>query len=56
MNKTERQLAITLELQRSKTLRAEDLASQLNAKSRLLCRSQFVTSQGLFGKQCDCFI
>lgn len=128
MNKTERQLAITLELQRSKTLRAEDLASQfetsvrtiyrdiqalseagvpilgapgqgyslmegyflppvrftaeeavscswelilsskgwiqimvlmqgpLNAKSRLLCRSQFVMSQGLFGKQCDCFI
>ncbi|AYV69746.1 YafY family transcriptional regulator [Niallia circulans] len=38
MNKTERQLAITLELQRSKTLRAEDLASQFETSVRTIYR------------------
>lgn len=38
MNKTERQLAITLELQRSKMLRAEDLASQFEASVRTIYR------------------
>ncbi|MBT2770922.1 YafY family transcriptional regulator [Halomonas sp. ISL-60] len=38
MNKTERQLAITLELQRSKTLRAEDLAAQFETSVRTIYR------------------
>ncbi|MFD1175852.1 helix-turn-helix transcriptional regulator [Paenibacillus puldeungensis] len=38
MNKTERQLAITLELQRSKVLRAEDLAAQFETSVRTIYR------------------
>ncbi len=38
MNKTERQLAITLELQRRKMLRAEDLAAQLETSVRTIYR------------------
>ncbi|WP_028588693.1 helix-turn-helix transcriptional regulator [Paenibacillus massiliensis] len=38
MNKTERQLAITLELQRSKMLRAEDLAAQFETSVRTIYR------------------
>ncbi|WP_379152241.1 helix-turn-helix transcriptional regulator [Paenibacillus sp. sgz5001063] len=38
MNKTERQLAITLELQRSKVLRAEDLADQFETSVRTIYR------------------
>lgn len=38
MNKTERQLAITLELQRRKLLRAEDLAAQLETSVRTIYR------------------
>ncbi|MDO7908756.1 YafY family protein [Paenibacillus sp. JX-17] len=38
MNKTERQLAITLELQRSKTMRAEDLAAQFETSRRTIYR------------------
>lgn len=38
MNKTERQLAITLELQRSKMIRAEDLASQFETSVRTIYR------------------
>ncbi|NUU79412.1 helix-turn-helix transcriptional regulator [Paenibacillus xylanilyticus] len=38
MNKTERQLAITLELQRSKTLRAEDLATRFETSVRTIYR------------------
>ncbi|WP_410768822.1 helix-turn-helix transcriptional regulator [Fontibacillus sp. BL9] len=38
MNKTERQLAITLELQRSKVLRAEDLAAQFETSMRTIYR------------------
>lgn len=38
MNKTERQLAITLELQRSRMLRAEDLAAQFETSVRTIYR------------------
>lgn len=38
MNKTERHLAITLELQRSKVLRAEDLAAQFETSIRTIYR------------------
>lgn len=38
MNKTERQLAITLELQRNKVLRAEDLAAQFETSVRTIYR------------------
>ncbi|WP_342570794.1 YafY family protein [Paenibacillus sp. FSL R5-0749] len=38
MNKTERQLAITLELQRRKMLRAEDLAAQFETSVRTIYR------------------
>lgn len=38
MNKTERQLAITLELQRNKMLRAEDLAAQFETSVRTIYR------------------
>lgn len=38
MNKTERQLAITLELQRTKLIRAEDLASQFETSVRTIYR------------------
>ena len=38
MNKTERQLAITFELQRSKVLRAEDLAAQFETSVRTIYR------------------
>jgi predicted DNA-binding transcriptional regulator YafY len=38
MNKTERQLAITLELQRSKVFRAEDLAAQFETSVRTIYR------------------
>ncbi|MED4955836.1 YafY family protein [Paenibacillus sp. FSL R5-0527] len=38
MNKTERQLAITLELQRSKVLRAEDLAAHFETSVRTIYR------------------
>lgn len=38
MNKTERQLAITLELQRRKVLRAEDLAAQFETSVRTIYR------------------
>ncbi|RCX23749.1 putative DNA-binding transcriptional regulator YafY [Fontibacillus phaseoli] len=38
MNKTERQLAITLELQRYKVLRAEDLAAQFETSVRTIYR------------------
>lgn len=38
MNKTERQLAITLELQRSKLVRAEDLAAQFETSVRTIYR------------------
>lgn len=38
MNKTERQLAITLELQRTKRIRAEDLAAQFETSVRTIYR------------------
>ena len=38
MNKTERQLAITLELQRTKLIRAEDLAAQFETSVRTIYR------------------
>lgn len=38
MNKTERQLAITLELQRTRLIRAEDLASQFETSVRTIYR------------------
>lgn len=38
MNKTERQLAITLELQRNKVIRAEDLAAQFETSVRTIYR------------------
>lgn len=45
MNKTERQLAITLELQRSKVLRAEDLAAQFETSVRTIYRDMQALSE-----------
>lgn len=45
MNKTERHLAITLELQRSKTLRAEDLASRFETSVRTIYRDMQALSE-----------
>lgn len=45
MNKTERQLAITLELQRNKILRAEELASQFETSIRTIYRDMQALSE-----------
>lgn len=45
MNKTERQLAITLELQRSKVLRAEDLAAKFETSLRTIYRDMQALSE-----------